>query len=147
MTLAGYRIPSAVPNTLTLNFEGGANDIPTYSFADLRACVERNNAGFFPARVRRQGRHLRELLDSGRQEIHLEALCHRARRSHATALRSATDEAEPARFKRNSIAGVYIHATAVQNLISRDAVVELGRWPTTMIAIVFAGLVALAARC
>ena len=47
VTLAGYLIPSAVPNTLTLNFEGGANDIQTFSFADLRACVERSNADFF----------------------------------------------------------------------------------------------------
>src|SRR5271169_4126000 len=47
MTLAGYRIPSAVPNTLTLNFEGGAEDIPTFSFADLRACVEKADKEFF----------------------------------------------------------------------------------------------------
>src|SRR5260370_42199154 len=47
VTLAGYLIPSAVPNTLTLNFEGGGNDVPTFSFADLWACVERNNTDFF----------------------------------------------------------------------------------------------------
>src|SRR6266851_4264798 len=47
VTLAGYRIPGVVPNTLTLNFEGGGNDIPTFSLADLRACVERNNMDFF----------------------------------------------------------------------------------------------------
>ena len=29
LTLAGYRIPAGVPNTLTLNFEGGSQDIPT----------------------------------------------------------------------------------------------------------------------
>ena len=29
--LAGYRIPGAVRNTMTLNFEGGADDIPTSS--------------------------------------------------------------------------------------------------------------------
>ena len=44
--LAGYRIPAAVANTMTLNFEGGADDIPTYSLADLRACAERRQ-GFF----------------------------------------------------------------------------------------------------
>ena len=47
MTLAGYRIPSAVPNTMTLNFEGGADDIPTYSFADLHACAEKGDKDFF----------------------------------------------------------------------------------------------------
>src|SRR5947209_19459564 len=44
--LSGYRIPSAVANTMALNFESGAN-IQTYSLADLHACVERNNTDFF----------------------------------------------------------------------------------------------------
>ena len=60
VTLAGYRIPSAIPNTLTLNFEGGANDIPTYSFADLRACVSATTRIFSsansPARSSSSGR-------------------------------------------------------------------------------------------
>ena len=43
-------------------------------------------------------------------------------------------------FKRSSIAGVYIHATAVHNLMARDAVVEPGRLPTALIAIAFAAL-------
>ena len=38
---------SAVPNTITLNFEGGANDIPTFSLADLRACAEKGDKEFF----------------------------------------------------------------------------------------------------
>ena len=47
MTLAGYRIPGRVPNTMTLNFEGGADDIPTFSFADLRACALKNDKDYF----------------------------------------------------------------------------------------------------
>lgn len=47
VTLAGYLVPSAVPNTLTLNFEGGANGVHTFSLADLHACVERSNTDFF----------------------------------------------------------------------------------------------------
>src|SRR5262245_48601685 len=43
MTLAGY----PVPNTLTLNFRGGGRDVPAFSFADLRACVEKGDREFF----------------------------------------------------------------------------------------------------
>ncbi|MHC2818195.1 CHASE2 domain-containing sensor protein [Bradyrhizobium huanghuaihaiense] len=32
-TLSGYAVPSAVPNTLTLNFRGLGRDVPAYSFA------------------------------------------------------------------------------------------------------------------
>ena len=47
MTLAGYPVPGRVPNTMTLNFEGGADDIPTFSFADLRACAVKNDKDYF----------------------------------------------------------------------------------------------------
>src|SRR6185436_3770330 len=47
VTLAGYRIPTAVPNAMTLNFEGGAGEIPAYSLADLRACAEKGDTDFF----------------------------------------------------------------------------------------------------
>src|ERR1700682_3054536 len=47
VTLAGYRIPSQVPNTMTLNFDGGANDVPTFSFADLRFCATKNDSEYF----------------------------------------------------------------------------------------------------
>ena len=47
MTLAGYRIPSEVPTTMALNFDGGADGIPTYSLADLRTCIEQGNQEFF----------------------------------------------------------------------------------------------------
>ena len=47
LTLAGYRIPGRVPNTMTLNFEGGADDIPTFSFADLRNCAVKNDKDYF----------------------------------------------------------------------------------------------------
>ena len=40
-------LPSTVPNTLALNFAGGADDIPTYSLADLRACAEKGDKEFF----------------------------------------------------------------------------------------------------
>src|SRR3569832_2729345 len=45
--LSGYAIPSAVPNTMALNFRGLGRDIPTFSFVDLRACVEKGDRDFF----------------------------------------------------------------------------------------------------
>src|SRR5262249_33814884 len=62
------------------------------------------------------------------------------------AARCALPAPPPAsQFKRSSIPGVYIHATAVHNLLAKDAVVELGRSPGAMIAMAFAALAALAA--
>ena len=74
VTLAGYRIPTAVPNTMTLNFEGGADDIPTYSLADLRACAEQGRRGLLSPPFRREGRTRRHPARCRRPQAHLETL-------------------------------------------------------------------------
>src|SRR4030081_2181201 len=143
VTLAGYRIPSAVPNTLTLNFEGGANDVQTYSFADLRACVERNDVDFFHREFADKIVIFGTLLDSEDRKFTSKRLATELDGSRARRCALPATPPTAGQFKRTSIAGVYIHATAVQNLMARDAVVEL---PATMIAIAFAALTALTAR-
>ena len=146
VTLAGYLIPSAVPNTLTLNFEGGADDIQTFSLADLRACVESNNTDFFRRAFAGKAVLFGTLLDPEDRKLTSKRFATGLEGSRAP--RCALPPAQPAagQFKRSSIAGVYIHATAVRNLIDRDAVVEPGRLATALIAIAFAALAALAAR-
>ncbi|MDB5639561.1 MAG: adenylate cyclase [Bradyrhizobium sp.] len=146
VTLAGYRIPGAVPNTMTLNFEGGANDVQTFSFADLHACVERNNTDFFQREFAGKVVIIGTLLDSEDRKLTSKRFATGFDGSRAP--RCALPPAPPpaGQFRRSSIAGVYIHATAVHNLMTRDAVVEPGRVPAAIIAIAFAALAALAAR-
>jgi class 3 adenylate cyclase len=146
VTLAGYRIPNAVPNMLTLNFEGGANDVQTFSFADLHACVERNDTDFFRRQFDGKVVIFGTLLDAQDRKFTSKRFATGLDGSWAP--RCALPPALPVegQFRRNSIAGVYIHATAVHNLMARDAVIEPGRLLTTLIAIGFAALAALAAR-
>ena len=145
MTLAGYRIPSAVPNTLTLNFRGGSEDVPTFSFADLRACVENGNSDFFRREFDGKVVVVGTLLDFEDRKLTSKRFV--TGPDSAGAPRCALPApAAAARTTRSSIAGVYIHATAVKNLIGRDAAIELGRTAVTVIAIAFAALAAMAAR-
>jgi adenylate cyclase len=146
VTLAGYRIPSAVKNTLTLNFGGGGNDVLTYSLADLHACVEGNDKDFFHRQFDGKVVIFGTLLDSLDRKLTTKRFVTGLDRSGAPRCMPAAAPAPAAAFSRASIAGVYIHATAVNNLIARDAFVELGRWQTAMIAIGFAALAGLAAR-
>ncbi len=146
VTLAGYRIPSAVPNTLTLNFAGGGNDIQTFSFADLHACVGRNDADFFHREFAGKVVIFGTLLDQEDRQITSKRFATGLDGSRAPRCALPPSAPVAGQFKRSSIAGVYIHATAVNNLMGRDAVVEPGRLPTAMIAIAFAALAALAAR-
>lgn len=139
VTLAGYRIPDAVPNTLTLNFGGGAEDIPTYSLADLRACADKSDKDYFSRHFDGKVVLFGTLLDIEDRRI--------TSKRFATGLERAWSPrcalpAQPAtaQFERNSISGVYVHATGVNNLIQRDAVVELGRAAMGLIAVALAAL-------
>ena len=146
VTLAGYRIPSAVANTLTLNFDGGAADILTYSLADLRACVERDDKEFFRRQFADKIVIFGTLLEAEDRKLTSKRFMTGV--DHASAPRCVLPQVPPSptRFGRSTIAGVYVHATAVNNLIARDALVELGPGPTIVIAIGFALLAAVAAR-
>ncbi|MDP3075738.1 adenylate/guanylate cyclase domain-containing protein [Bradyrhizobium sp.] len=145
MTLAGYQIPGAVPNTLTLNFRGGGEDVPTFSFADLHACVGKDDRDFFHRQFDGKVVIVGTLL--GFEDRKLTSKRFVTGPDSARAPRCALTAPEaPRQVRRSSIAGVYIHATAVSNLIGRNAVVEPGRLSMTLIAVAFAALAAFAAR-
>jgi adenylate cyclase len=124
LTLAGHRVAGRIPNTLTLNFEGGADDIPTYSLADLRECAVRNDAEFFRREFEGRVVLIGAVLDLEDRSITSKRFATGVPES--TTRRCALPPLEPRpRFSRNSIPGVYVHATAVNNLIRREELKEL----------------------
>ncbi|EHR01290.1 adenylate/guanylate cyclase domain-containing protein [Bradyrhizobium sp. WSM471] len=142
--LSGYAIPSAVPNTLALNFRGLGRDIPTFSFADLRACVEKGDSDFFRRAF------------GGKVVLLGTALNFDDRKLTSMRLSGGYDgtpgprcaqpaPASTAQKARSDIAGVLVHANAVRNLIERDAVTELGFPLRSILTIVLAAIVACAA--
>jgi len=141
VALAGYRIPSDVPDTMTLNFDGGADDIPTYSFADLRLCASNGDKDYFRREFAGKVVIIGTLLDS---EDHLLTSKRFATRTEGARRPRCALAEKPvaARFEHSTIAGVYIHATAVNNLIAKDATVELGRVPAFAITALTALLAA-----
>jgi adenylate cyclase/guanylate cyclase len=144
LMLAGYRVPGRVPNTMTLNFEGGADDIPTFSFADLRACAVKNDKDYFR-------RWFEGKVVIFGTVLYIEDRRFTSKR-FATGIegaripRCAADSTPVTAARRAStIAGVYIHATAVNNLIARNAVSEPGPLLRLLISMLFAALAATAA--
>ena len=144
LTLAGYRVPGRVPNTMTLNFEGGADDIPTFSFADLRACAVKNDKEYFRRWFAGKVVIFGSVLDieDRRQTSKRFATSIEGARAPRCAAESTPVMAG---FRTSTIAGVYIHATAVNNLISRNVVVEPGPAARFFICALFAVLAAIAA--
>jgi adenylate cyclase len=143
MTLAGYRIPAGVPNTLTLNFEGGSQDIPTYSLADLRACVEQGDKEFFRRNFDGKVVIFGAVLEAEDRKVTSKRFATAPERP--TAERCVLPPPSTTDFTLRSIAGPYIHATAVNNLMRRNALIETGPVQSGIIAAAFASVPALAA--
>ncbi|MDN3278489.1 adenylate/guanylate cyclase domain-containing protein [Frankia sp. RB7] len=143
-TLSGYAIPSAVPNTLTLNFRGMGRDVPTYSFADLRACIEKGDTNFFRRAFDGKVVLLGSILNF--EDRKLTSMRLAGGYDGTPAVRCALPAPASATHKaRSDVAGVFVHATAVRNLLEHDAVTELGFPLRTFVAIIIAAIVACAA--
>jgi len=144
VTLGDFRVPGSIPGTMTLNFAGGADDIPTYSFADLRACAIKGDKDY----LRREFAGKVVLIGTvGIEDRRLTSKRFATRAEGARRPRCAVGERRIAEtFVRSTIAGVYIHATAVNNLVRREAVIEFGRFTVFAIAATLALLAALLAR-
>lgn len=142
--LSGYAIPSAFPNTVTLNFRGLGRDVPTFSFADLRACVEKGDREFFRRAFEGKVVLLGTVLNF--EDRKLTSMRLSGGYDGAPAARCALPAPERAMQRaRSDIAGVFVHATAVRNLIERDALTELGFPARTILTIAFALVIACAA--
>jgi adenylate cyclase len=143
VNLGDYRIPGSDRNTTTLNFEGGSDDIPTYSFADLDACLQKGDVDFF----RRNFEH-KVVLFGSKLDFEDDKITSK-RFAIAPAAqpprRCASSAGAPSRGPRSSIDGVYVHATAINNLIRREAITEVSGPTSWLVATLGALLGAFAA--
>ena len=133
--------PNKVSNMITLNFAGGAGDIPTFSLADLSACAEKGDKEFFRRNFGGKVVLIGTVLDLEDRKVTSKRFA--TAPENVAGVRcllpppSVTDK-----FIRYSIAGVYIHATAVNNLLRGDALTEVGRAGTGFISFILAALTA-----
>jgi serine phosphatase RsbU (regulator of sigma subunit)/CHASE2 domain-containing sensor protein len=139
----------AVADTITLNFAAGADDIPTYSLADLRACVEKGDTDFFHRHFEGKVVLIGTVLDVEDRKIPSArfATAPEGARSERCALTAPGGPAAALgqTFTRDSISGVYVQATAVNNLIRGDALVEFDRIGTGIASLTLAALAVAAA--
>ncbi len=145
MMLAGRRVGGVVPNTMTLNFVGGFGNIPAYSFADLAACAAKDNQEFFRRVFKDKVVLIGTLLDVEDRKLtskRFSTVPESAQGERCT-LPAVKDTAAPI---SNTIAGVYVQATAINNLIRHDALTELDTGWIAAITILFSGLAALGAQ-
>jgi adenylate cyclase len=146
VTLAGKRVPSTVEKTIAVAFSGGSNDVPSYSLADLRTCLDKGDKEFF----RRQ--FADKVVIVGSDVANADQIL-TSKRFADPPLPQAVERCSspaPARVPQvRSMSGVYLQAMAVDNLIRRDILREMPPWKILAIsfaAAVTIGIFALASR-
>ena len=141
--LGTYRIPGGPENALTVNFDGGAS-VPTYSLADIHACVTAGKEKFLADHFAGKAVLLGVVLDVEDRKITSKRFI-TAADGDAMGERCVTPppvDLYNASLKRDSIPGVYIHAAAINNLLRGEALSVPARTWNSLITAAFALLVA-----
>jgi adenylate cyclase len=139
VTFAGHEIPEAAGNAILLNF-GGPDAIPAYSLADLYACALQGNDAFFREHFAGKTVLLGAVLDVEDREL--------------TSARFITGPDHPALgarcvyppmtelfrqdLVRNTVPGVIVLATAVENLLSGNSLRLLSPGPSMAVILLLA---------
>jgi adenylate cyclase len=126
LALGSYEIPGAERNTMMVNFDGG-DAIPSYSLADLQVCAAGGNAAFFREHFGGKVVLIGGVLDV--EDRKLTSMRFITAPDHPSS--GARCALPPMRdlfrsdLVRDSIPGVFVLATAVDNLLRRDGLIEL----------------------
>ena len=146
VTFNGQAVPYVGPGPL-INFDGGAGWIPSYSLADLYACASRNNKDYFRRHFAGKAIFLGAVLDvedrklTSRRFIGTPDGVNLPERCVYPPMKGLyrTD------VVRDSIPGVYLHATGVNMLVRNDTIDELGKAGRRATVLVLTVLTAIAA--
>lgn len=136
----GREIPYHGAYNLIANFDGGAGAIPTYSFYDVHRCLEAGNTAYLQEHFAGKAVLFGLVLDLEDRKLASNRFINRPDFAGAPATCSgAPVPVSP--IERSTMAGIYLHATAVNNLIRGTAIERVP--PPVHIA--FTALAALAA--
>ncbi len=148
LSLGGRIIPGSTRNALRLNFQGDA-ETASHSLADLHACAEADDKAYFTRHFKGRVVLVGVVVDMEDRKL--------TGKRFMTGIRDGapvphcripveTDQAAVG-VSRDSIAGVFIHATAVNNLLRGDGLRDLPASGRAVLLLAMALLVAtLAAR-
>ena len=134
----GYTIPGSDNGRLTLNFAGNLDAIPTYSFADLHECAEAKENTYFKKNFKDKIVLIGVVLDVEDRKLTSNRFItgtegKNAERCILPKLKGLYRKD----LERDSIPGVYIHATAVNNMLNANALKKISSLNGWLISIIF----------
>ena len=136
MRIAGLDAP--LRNIMTVNFAAELAAIPTYSLVDLYECAVAKRDEFFRRQFAGKAVLLGTVLDVEDRKLTSIRFVPRGPDQNRTprCARTRANEFRP-EFERQSIPGVYLQATAINNLLRGDALRELPReWSFLVVGLI-----------
>jgi adenylate cyclase len=129
VNLSDERAQRVMGNTVAVAFAGGSNDIPSYSLADLRTCLDKGDTDFFRRQFSGKVVIVGSDITSADQILTTKRFAnpHLPQKSER-----CTSPAPTTALQGRSSSGVYFQAMAVDNLIRGEGLRELG--PTATLA-------------
>ena len=129
--LAGEPLLPAVGNAMPVAFAGGSDDIPSYSLADLRACLDKGDRDFFRRAFSRKAVIVGSDIASADQILTTKRFANPLLPQESERCVSSA----PAKVRQGrSTSGVYFQAMAVDNLIRGERLRETGPAATLVMA-------------
>lgn len=122
-----------------INFR--SRSIPTYSLADLFACAERGDSAYFRRHFAGKAVFFGGVLDIEDRKLTSYRLVDGNRLGARASPCSEQSGAPETRPRRDSLPGVYVHATATRNLVTGDALAAVNK---TIAVVLVLGLAAFA---
>lgn len=139
VTFNGQVVPGSERENLVLNFEAGSTDIPTYSLVDLVRCAAESDEAFFRRAFQGRVVLIGAVLGVEDRKLTSKRMITAAETGQGPRCRLPPPQGLYREdVVRDSIPGVYVHATAVNNLLRGDALSETGQVAALTIAFIAA---------
>jgi adenylate cyclase len=140
------RAGGMVPNeTFVIRGEPRDGAIPTYSFADIHACIEAGKTDFMRKAFEGRVVLIGEALDVEDRRLGVTRFAADGRPTRPTERCATDDRPAPNGLARTTIPGVYLHAMAIDTILSGSAPRLLPPLASIALGTIFAGLVGIAA--
>jgi adenylate cyclase len=120
VSFGDYRVPGSRDNDFLLDFDGGEPPA-TLSFADVHACVEGGDTASLREQLRGKVVLIGTVLDIEDRKLTSRRLINRGEGARSVRCGAAAPASGRAEIRRASLPGVYIQATAIDNLLRREA--------------------------
>ena len=131
VSIAGERVPLTVESTIAVAFAGGSNDIPSYSLADLLACLDKGDRDYFHRQF------AGKVVIVGSDVSNADQILTSKRFANPLLAQNIERCAAPAPAKASqsrAMSGVYLQAMVVDNLTRGEFLREIEPWTTLAIS-------------